>query len=66
VDPSSVSVEERRQSFRDEALALRGAMAPMASQEERTIEVDDRTIRARLYVPLSEESHALVIYFHGS
>jgi acetyl esterase len=65
VDPSSVSVEERRQSFRDEALALRGAMAPMASQEERTIEVDDRTIRARLYVPLSEESHALVIYFHG-
>ena len=63
--PSSVSVEERRQSFRDEALALRGAMAPMASQEERTIEVDDRSIRARLYVPLSEESHALVIYFHG-
>jgi acetyl esterase len=65
VHPSSVSVEERRQVFRDEAFALQGTMARMKSQEERTIGLDDRSIRARLYVPMSEESHALVIYFHG-
>lgn len=63
--PSSVSVEARRQTFRDEAFALRGAMAPMTSREDRTIEVDGRSIGVRLYVPLSEESRALVIYFHG-
>jgi acetyl esterase len=63
--PASVSVEERRQTFRDEAIALQGAMAPMTSQEERTIRFDDRSIRARLYVPMSEESQAVVIYFHG-
>jgi acetyl esterase len=63
--PSSVSIQERRQIFRDETIALQGAMAPMAYQEERTIRLDDRTLAARLYVPQSEESQALVIYFHG-
>jgi acetyl esterase len=60
-----VSTQERRQSFRDEAIALQGEMAPMTSQEERTIGFEDRSIAARLYVPLGEESKALVIYFHG-
>jgi len=63
--PSSVSVEARRQTIRDEAFALQGDMAPMTSREDRTIQVDGRSIRARLYVPMGEESQALVIYFHG-
>lgn len=63
--PSKVSAAERRQAFRDEAFAIQGVMAPMTSQEDRTLEFEDRSLRTRLYVPLSEESRALVIYFHG-
>ncbi len=63
--PFPVSIEERRQAFRDEAQTLRGELAPMAAVEERAIDLDGRTLRARLYVPAHEESRALVVYFHG-
>ncbi len=63
--PSSVTVDERRQAFRDEALAMQGELAPMASVEDREIVLEGRTLQARLYVPADEEKQALVIYFHG-
>lgn len=63
--PSSVTADERRQAFRDEALAMQGEMAPMALLEDRELVLEGRTLQARLYVPADEEVQALVIYFHG-
>jgi acetyl esterase len=40
-------------------------MATMAHQEDLEIELEGRTLRARLYVPEAEEAKALVLYFHG-
>ena len=63
--PSSHTADERRQAFRDEALAMQGEMAPMALLEDRELVLEGRTLKARLYVPVDEEAQALVIYFHG-
>ncbi|MFY9783787.1 MAG: alpha/beta hydrolase [Acidimicrobiales bacterium] len=63
--PSSVSADERRRTFRREAAAVRGELAPMALVEDRQLELEGRTLGARLYVPLDEETSALIIYFHG-
>jgi acetyl esterase len=65
VAPFSVSVAERRQAFRDEAIALQGTMAPMARQEDRALPLEGRTLDARLYVPDGDEERALVLYLHG-
>jgi acetyl esterase len=62
---STVSAEERRRAFRLEAEAMRGELAPMASVEERRIDLDGRTLDARLYVPSDAKSSALIVYFHG-
>jgi acetyl esterase len=59
------TLEERRRAFRQEAAAVRGELAPLASVEDLDIELAGRTLRARLYVPEEEESTALVVYFHG-
>ena len=63
--PATVSVDERRQAMRDEALTFRVEPAAMAAVEERLIELEGRTLHARLFVPAHEESSALVLYFHG-
>lgn len=63
--PWSVTADERRQAFRDEALTLQGEMAAMALLEDREIVLEGRTLQARLYVPVDEEAQALIIYFHG-
>jgi acetyl esterase len=60
-----VTTDERRQAFRDEALAMQGEMAPMTSLEDRELVLEGRTLMARLYVPVNEEAQALVVYFHG-
>jgi acetyl esterase len=63
--PSSASTDERRRAFRLEAASVRGELAPMALVEDRQLELEGRTLGARLYVPLDEEASALIIYFHG-
>jgi len=62
---STVSVAERRQTFREEAFAMQGEMASMALQEDRLLSLEGRTLNARLYVPPGDEGKALVLYFHG-
>jgi hypothetical protein len=57
--PSSVTTDERRQAFRDEALAMQGEMAPMTSLEDRELVLEGRTLMARLYVPVNEEAQAV-------
>ena len=63
--PWSVSADERRRAFRVEAQAVRGELAPMSRVEDRSLELEGRTLGSRLYVPLTEASAALIVYFHG-
>ncbi len=63
--PWSVSADERRRAFRVEAQAVRGELAPMSLVEDRSLELEGRTLGSRLYVPLTEASAALIVYFHG-
>ena len=63
--PSSVTPDQRRQAFREDALAVQGEMAPMALLEDRELVLEGRTLQARLYVPVDEDAQSLVIYFHG-
>jgi acetyl esterase len=63
--PSLQSADERRVAYRALALANRGDPEPVESLREVELALDGRTLRARLYVPLKDESKALVIYFHG-
>jgi len=63
--PSLVSADERRVAYRETALTHRGDVQPMESIDDVELALDDRTLHARLYVPLDDESKALVIYFHG-
>jgi acetyl esterase len=63
--PSLVSADERRAAYRETALANRGDPQPMELVRDLELALEGRTLRARLYVPLEDESKALVIYFHG-
>jgi acetyl esterase len=63
--PSLVSADERRAAYRESALANRGDPQAVESIREVELALDGRTLRARLYVPLGDESKALVVYFHG-
>jgi acetyl esterase len=63
---ASMSVDERREAFRSESFAMRGAsMEPMALQEDRVVHLEGRSLDARLYVPKHEEKKATVLFFHG-
>ncbi|MGB8195647.1 MAG: alpha/beta hydrolase [Acidimicrobiales bacterium] len=63
--PSLQSADERRAAYRDQALANRGEPEAVESVVDVELPLDGRTLRARLYVPLNDESKALVVYFHG-
>jgi len=63
--PSLVSADESRAAYRESALANRGDPQAVESIREVELALDGRTLRARLYVPLGDESKALVVYFHG-
>lgn len=63
--PALLSAEERRLAYRDAALVHRDDPAAIASTQEVSLALDGRTLQARLYVPLDDESKALVLYFHG-
>jgi acetyl esterase len=63
--PSLLSVDERRAAYRDLALANRGDPQSVASVRDVELVLEGRTLGARLYVPLEDESKALVVYFHG-
>jgi acetyl esterase len=63
--PSLVSADERRAGYRDLALANRGDPQSVASVREVELVLEGRSLGARLYVPLEDESKAVVVYFHG-
>jgi acetyl esterase len=63
--PSLLSADERRAAYRDLALANRGDPESVASVRDVELVLEGRTLGARLYVPLEDESKAVVVYFHG-
>jgi acetyl esterase len=63
--PSLLSADERREAYRETALANRGDEQTMESIRDLALALDGRTLPARLYVPMEDESKALVVYFHG-
>jgi acetyl esterase len=63
--PSLVSATERRAAYRALAERLRGTPEPVASTRDVELQLDGRTLGARLFVPLQDEASALVVYFHG-
>jgi acetyl esterase len=63
--PSLLSADERRRIYRDAARIDGAQPEAVASTEDIELPLEGRTLRARLYVPLNDESKALVVYFHG-
>jgi acetyl esterase len=63
--PSAPSVDERRRTLRAEAAIARGEDLPGVTSRDHELNLDGRTIKARLYEPDGVEAKALVIYLHG-
>jgi acetyl esterase len=63
--PSLVSAEDRRAAYRETAFAHRGEPQVVKSIRDVTLALEGRALPARLYVPMDDESKALVLYFHG-
>jgi acetyl esterase len=63
--PSTLSTLERRRLFREEAQSMWGEPEAVASVSDGRIELEDRSLDTRLYVPIRDEGKALVLYFHG-
>jgi len=62
---TTATVQQRRDSYRAELAALQGEPEPMESVADVIVALNGRNVAARLYVPLLDESKALVIFFHG-
>ena len=65
VHPDETTYEVRRRAYRLQSLTLQGELATMADVRDIAIDLGDRTIATRLFVPLDEHHDALVLYFHG-
>ncbi|MHB1208363.1 MAG: alpha/beta hydrolase [Acidimicrobiales bacterium] len=63
--PSTLSIEARRDNFRQLAQSRRGVPEAVDAVRDGEIVLAGRTLRTRLYVPLNEEGRAVVVYFHG-
>ncbi len=62
--PSLLSADERRAAYRAMSIA-QGEPEKLESIRDLDLELDGRTLGARLYVPFNDEGKALVVYFHG-
>ncbi len=63
--PSSLSLGERRQEYRDRALSQRGPLEVVAEVRDGVIPLTGRDLKYRLVVPRDERGDALVVFFHG-
>lgn len=63
--PSTLSMETRRENFLQLAVSRSGEPEPVEAVRDGELVLEGRTLRSRLYVPLNEESKAVVVYFHG-
>ena len=63
--PRDTTYEKRRSGYNAQAEAIRGDVASVEAVEDVLLDLGDRTIEARHFVPHGDESKALVLYFHG-
>ncbi|MDE3007705.1 MAG: alpha/beta hydrolase [Acidobacteriota bacterium] len=63
--PQDLDPLTRRRQYRERALAILGEMEPMSERRDVQIELEGRTLDARLYVPFGDEGRGLVVYLHG-
>ncbi len=63
--PSSMTPDERRDWYREQAGFLWPAPEPLPEVREVLLEVQGRRLRARLYVPESDHERGLVVFCHG-
>jgi acetyl esterase len=63
--PSLLSADERREAYRESSMSAGAEPEAVESVRDLELALDGRTLAARLYVPLHDESKALVLYFHG-
>ncbi len=61
----SLSMTERRIQHRELSISLWPERSEMAEVRDISMELDGRTLTARLYVPVDDEQLAIMIYFHG-
>jgi len=61
----AITPAESRQAFRDEAMTLRGELSPMTSVTDHRLALEGRDLNSRLYVPVTDDRRALIIFFHG-
>ncbi len=64
-EPTPISFVDRRRAHREMCLSLWPSPAVMSEVRDVQLEIDDRTLNARLYVPPGDEGLALMVYFHG-
>ncbi len=62
---SSSTIATRRSDYLKVAEAIRGDEIEMESVIDLAIPLEGRILQARHYVPIGDESKALVVYFHG-
>jgi acetyl esterase len=63
--PKDTTYVKRREVRRAQTEAIRGDVAPVEEVVDVLLDLGDRTLEARHYVPFGDESKALVVYFHG-
>jgi len=63
--PKDTTYEKRRNGYNAQAEAIRGDVASVEAVVDVLLDLGDRTLEARHFVPHGDESKALVLYFHG-
>ena len=63
--PSWLSATDRRAAYRLLAESMRGELEPVDTITDVSLDLEGRSLAARLYRPLHDEAKALVVYFHG-
>ncbi len=65
--PASVlnDVVARRQAYRELAVTMWPTPPAVALVESHVLELDGRSLAARLYIPARDEGRALLLFFHG-
>ncbi len=63
--PSTRLIEERRAAYRQQATDRRGTPETMASVSDGVLNLANRVLKTRLYVPPNDEGRAVVLFLHG-
>ena len=65
VHPRSLTMTQRRREYREMALAMWPHPTHVAEVRDVTFELSTGQLGARLYVPIADAGHGLLLFFHG-